>query len=198
YLLPPTGITFISDVDDILRVAKIWSPGRALLATLSRPFVPWGNMPSIYAHWRARFPTAHFNYLSITPSPLTPAYLGFLSSHYPAGSFTARSLSSFFHPRLALAEQAIAPFPNRTIVLVGDTSNNDILKVFPELAHRNPQISCILLRDTGATDQTFRSHVHHMKAFESLPEGTQYFLFREPDDIRDIDFASGGCRNESI
>lgn len=48
YLVPPEGITFISDIDDILRVTKIYDPKEGLLNSFARPFTPWMNMPDIY------------------------------------------------------------------------------------------------------------------------------------------------------
>ncbi|KAK3060240.1 hypothetical protein LTS18_008997, partial [Coniosporium uncinatum] len=43
YLVPPTGLTIISDIDDILRVTKIYEPKEGLLNSFARPFVPWMN-----------------------------------------------------------------------------------------------------------------------------------------------------------
>jgi len=51
YLVPPTGLTVISDIDDILRVTKIYQPAEGLLNSFARPFTPWMNMPDIYANW---------------------------------------------------------------------------------------------------------------------------------------------------
>jgi len=61
YLVPPTGITIISDIDDILRVTKIYQPKLGLLNSFANPFVQWQDMPSIYANWSAKIPNAHFH-----------------------------------------------------------------------------------------------------------------------------------------
>jgi len=45
YLVPPTGFTIISDIDDILRITKIYQPSEGLLNTFARPFTQWENMP---------------------------------------------------------------------------------------------------------------------------------------------------------
>jgi hypothetical protein len=47
YLVPQTGLTVISDIDDILRVTKIYEPEKGLLNSFARPFRPWLNMPEI-------------------------------------------------------------------------------------------------------------------------------------------------------
>lgn len=45
YLVPNSGLTIISDIDDILRVTKIYQPKEGLLNSFARPFTPWMNMP---------------------------------------------------------------------------------------------------------------------------------------------------------
>lgn len=51
YLVPPTGFTLVSDIDDILRVTKIYQPAEGILNSFARPFTPWMNMPDIFANW---------------------------------------------------------------------------------------------------------------------------------------------------
>lgn len=47
YLVPTQGITIISDIDDILRITKIYQPKEGLLNTFARDMVPWPNMPDV-------------------------------------------------------------------------------------------------------------------------------------------------------
>ena len=48
YLIPPTGLGIISDIDDILRVTQIYEPSLGLLNTFAKPFTPWMNMPGTF------------------------------------------------------------------------------------------------------------------------------------------------------
>lgn len=66
YLVPTDGLTIISDIDDILRVTKIYEPKEGLLNSFARPFTPWMNMPEIYANWSKTLPQLHFHYLTTT------------------------------------------------------------------------------------------------------------------------------------
>ena len=75
YLVPPTGFTIISDIDDILRVTKIYDPKEGLLNSFAREFTPWMNMPEIYANWSATIPNFHFHYLTTTPEQATRNYM---------------------------------------------------------------------------------------------------------------------------
>lgn len=63
YLVPPTGLTIVSDIDDILRVTKIYEPKQGLLNSFARPFRAWDNMPDIYRNWSTSLPNMHFHYL---------------------------------------------------------------------------------------------------------------------------------------
>jgi hypothetical protein len=72
YLVPPTGVTIVSDIDDILRVTKIYEPEQGLLNSFARPFTAWENMPDIYRNWSTSLPNLHFHYLvSIGEHPFT-------------------------------------------------------------------------------------------------------------------------------
>ena len=123
YLVPPTGLTFISDIDDILRVTKIYEPKEGLLNSFARPFTPWENMPEIYANWSASLPNAHFHYLTTTPEQVTRNYMQFIYSTYPGGSFDDRPLnfsdvSATLSIRKFLLTKIFQTFPQRKFVLV--------------------------------------------------------------------------------
>lgn len=66
YLVPDTGLTVISDIDDILRVTKIYEPKQGLLNSFAKPFEPWMNMPEVYANWSQSLPNMHFHYRKST------------------------------------------------------------------------------------------------------------------------------------
>lgn len=48
FLVPANGLTIVSDIDDVLRVAEVWNPKQAILDLVTRPFQPWLDMPDIY------------------------------------------------------------------------------------------------------------------------------------------------------
>lgn len=75
YLVPPVGLTIVSDIDDVLRVTKIYQPEQGLLNSFARPYTPWMNMPEIYANWSSSIPDFHFHYLTTTPEQITRNYM---------------------------------------------------------------------------------------------------------------------------
>ncbi|KAJ4398132.1 hypothetical protein N0V91_010420 [Didymella pomorum] len=203
FLVPTTGITFISDIDDILRVTKIYDPKEGLLNSFARDFTPWMNMPDIYRNWSQSLPNnTHFHYLTTTPEQATRNYMDFIYKTYPGGSFDTRPLnfsdvSATLAIRDYLLRKIFATFPERKFVLVADTSNSDVMKDYPQLAHDFPnQVQCIFLRNTSSTDSS-DWFPYNTEGFKGL-NNRSYMFFHVPDDLTGLDIANGQCLNESI
>lgn len=130
YLVPPAGLTIISDIDDILRITKIYEPEEGLLNSFARAFTPWMNMPDIYANWSKSIPDFHFHYLTTTPEQVTRNYMDFIYKTYPGGSFDTRPLnfsdvSATLSIRKFLLEKIFQTYPQRKFILIADTSNSE-------------------------------------------------------------------------
>ncbi|KAK5942741.1 hypothetical protein PMZ80_005307 [Knufia obscura] len=202
YLVSDNGLTVISDIDDILRVTKIYDPKEGLLNSFARPFVQWTNMPDIYRNWSQSLPNMHFHYLTTTPEQVTRTYMDFIYKTYPGGSFDTRPLnfsdvSATLSIRKFLLDKVFQTFPNRKFILMADTSNSDVMSAYPELAKQYPgQVQCIFLRNTSATDSS--DHFPYNTAgFENLNQ-QMYMFFHVPDDLRGLDIVNGQCYNASI
>ncbi|KAJ9635104.1 hypothetical protein H2199_008590 [Coniosporium tulheliwenetii] len=208
YLISPTGTgpIIISDIDDTLRVTRIWDPPQALMNAIGHPFVPWtvpgsgGSMPETYKYWRNRWTDAHFHYLSIcVPQNIVFSWAG-LRKWYPAGTFetrwTGEGGAGVRYTRLRrLAES----FPRRKLVLVGDTSNAQVLRDYPKLYTEFPDtVACILIRNVSATESgiwdSISADPEVYGGFRDMPR-ERYFFFERPGDVRDIDFGKGECGN---
>jgi Uncharacterized conserved protein (DUF2183) len=201
YLVPAQGLTVISDIDDILRVTKIYLPKQGILNTFARPFVPWLNMPSIYANWARSVPNLHFHYLTTTPEQVTRNYMEFIFANYPLGSFDTRPLNfsnikETFHIRKFLLDKVFVTFPKRKFVLIADTSNSDVMKAYPQMAIEHPdQVQCILLRNTSATDKDY--FPYDTSRFKNM-DPKKYMFFVTPDDLKSIDIEGGNCYNQNV
>ncbi|KAL8999800.1 MAG: hypothetical protein Q9169_001473 [Polycauliona sp. 2 TL-2023] len=202
YLVPPTGLTIISDIDDILRITKIYQPKEGLLNSFARPFVAWKNMPEIYANWSRSIPDFHFHYLTTTPEQVTRNYMDFIYKTYPGGSFDTRPLnfsdvSATLSIRKFLLDKIFETYPERKFILVADTSNSDVMKAYPQMAKDFPgQVQCIFLRNTSATDEGDR-FPYDTSGFEDLDENT-YMFFKVPDDLKGLDISNGQCVNTTV
>ncbi|KAA6413534.1 MAG: hypothetical protein FRX48_03280 [Lasallia pustulata] len=202
YLVPPEGLTIISDIDDILRVTQIYEPASGLLNSFARPYTPWLNMPSIYANWSAHIPNFHFHYLTTTPEQVTRNYMDFIYKTYPGGSFDTRPLnfsdvSATLSIRKFLLEKAFQTYPRRKFVLIADTSNSDVMRDYPAMATEFPgQVQCIFLRNTSATDSGDK-FPYDTSGFKGLDQ-KMFMFFLVPDDLTNLDIVNGQCYNSSI
>ncbi|KAL9602093.1 MAG: hypothetical protein Q9219_002089 [cf. Caloplaca sp. 3 TL-2023] len=202
YLVPPTGLTIISDIDDILRITKIYQPKEGLLNSFARPFVQWKNMPDIYANWSRSIPDFHFHYLTTTPEQVTRNYMDFIYKTYPGGSFDTRPLNfsdvdATLSIRKYLLTKIFETYPNRKFILMADTSNSDVMKAYPQMATEFPgQVQCIFLRNTSATDDGDR-FPYDTSGFKDLGN-EMYMFFKVPDDLTNLDIQNGHCLNASV
>jgi hypothetical protein len=202
YLVSDQGLTIISDIDDILRVTKIYQPKEGLLNSFARPFTPWMNMPDIYRNWSVSLPNMHFHYLTTTPEQITRNYMEYIYANYPGGSFDTRPLnfsdvSATLSIRKFLLDKIFQTFPNRKFILVADTSNSDVMRDYPEMATQYPgQVQCIFLRNTSATDPGDK-FPYNTEGFKNLNQNS-YMFFKVPDDLTGLDIVNGQCWNTSI
>ncbi|KKY14585.1 putative protein of unknown function DUF2183 [Phaeomoniella chlamydospora] len=202
YLVSETGLTIISDIDDILRITKIYEPKEGLLNSFARPFTQWRNMPDIYRNWSESISTMHFHYLTTTPEQVTRNYMDFIYKTYPGGSFDTRPLnfsdaSATLSIRKFLLQKIFQTFPKRKFILVGDTTNSDVMKDYPLMATEFPgQVQCIFLRNTSATDSGDK-FPYDTSGFEDLDQ-EMYMFFKIPDDLANLDIENGKCYNSSI
>lgn len=202
YLVSDQGLTIISDIDDILRVTKIYDPKEGLLNSFARPFTPWMNMPDIYRNWSVSLPNLHFHYLTTTPEQITRNYMEFIYNTYPGGSFDTRplnfsDLSATLSIRKFLLDKIFLTYPNRKFILVADTSNSDVMKDYPKMATEYPgQVQCIFLRNTSSTDPSDR-FPYNTEGFKNLNQQS-YMFFKVPDDLAGLDIVNGQCYNASI
>ncbi|EER24032.1 hypothetical protein CPC735_054020 [Coccidioides posadasii C735 delta SOWgp] len=202
FLVPPSGYTIVSDIDDVLRVSTIYHPTEGFRNLLTRPFYPWMNMPDIFANWSHSLPDTHFHYLTTAPDQMAQRYMDFIFNVYPHGSFDMRAVNfrrfrSSWSVRSGLLEKVLQTYPERKFILIGDNSNHDIMKNYPLLSLKYPgQIQCIFIRNVSATDRTFR-WPYTTKFFQPLNRDS-YMIFRYPDDLANLDIESGHCNNESV
>lgn len=202
YLVSDRGFTVISDIDDILRITKIYQPKEGLLNSFARPFTPWMNMPEIYRNWSTSLPNMHFHYLTTTPEQITRNYMEFIYSTYPGGSFDTRPLNfsnvqATLSIRKFLLDKVFQTFPHRKFILVADTSNSDVMRDYPQMAVDYPgQVQCIFLRNTSATDSGDK-FPYNTAGFKTL-NTSSYMFFKVPDDLAGLDIIGGQCRNATI
>ncbi len=188
-LLPPTGVSVVSDIDDTIKISGVGNKEELLANTFLRPFAAVPGMAAAYRCWAAR--GAVFCYLSASPWQLFPALRDFLHcADFPTGSLELRTFRlkdrSFFNlftsPRaykLPRLQRLLARFPERRFVLVGDSGEQDP-EIYAELARTHPgQVAAIYIRDlTGSPATAARCAA----VFRPL-SGVRWQLFRDGADL---------------
>lgn len=104
------------------------------------------------------------------------------------------SASQLFHPRYHNMKRLLETFPQRTFVLLGDTSSGSTAAAYTRIAREHPdQVRCILMRDTAKTERG-DWHVADTRDFADL-RSDQYFFYTGARDLRELEFRENmtGC-----
>jgi len=191
-LVPPRGISVVSDIDDTVRVARVGDGDARGLArrTLAEPLVPVEGMAALYRSWMGHEGAA-MHYVTAAPWQLEPVFADFLATEgFPRGTFHCkrfrlvdRTVLKLFEGATATKEAALArlfeQFPQRRFVLVGDTGEKDP-EVYAGFARAWPErVLAVYLRDvTGETNASPRLG----KLFEGFP-AERWTTFTDPGDL---------------
>ena len=92
-LVPTTGISVVSDIDDVMRITKVYVPPQGLFNSFVQPYVNVPGIPELFAQWAQSLPSAAFHYDTTTPVQLTRTYVDYLFSNFPLGSLEMRPIN---------------------------------------------------------------------------------------------------------
>jgi hypothetical protein len=144
-LIPPTGLSVVSDIDDTIKDTLIPAGSEEVLRnTFFRDFVPAEGMATMYRS----FGDAAFHYVSGGPFQLYGPIAEFLFSErtgFPAGTFHMKVIpkhvfadgtweavarlvlnpDATFDHKVAEISQLMRRFPQRQFILVGDSGERD-------------------------------------------------------------------------
>lgn len=175
-LLPETGLSVVSDLDDTIKDSRVTDRRELLANTFLRPFRAVPGMAEAYRSWEAA--GASFHYVSASPWQLFEPLSRFLAeAGFPAGTFHLKrvrlkdaSAANLFASPLESKGPAIRAllesFPRRRFVLVGDSGESDP-ELYGAFAREFPdRVVGVLIRDvTGEGPASPRL----AEAFRDLP-----------------------------
>jgi phosphatidate phosphatase APP1 len=190
HLIPPKGISIVSDVDDTIKISNVLDKQELLKNTFVREFQPVEGMAAAYDGWADA--GAAFHYVSGSPRQLYTDLDAFRAkSGFPAGSFHLRRLrwkdlssirefvSAPEQYKIGTIETIMKACPERKFVLVGDSGEKDP-EVYGELARRRPdQVAMIAIRNI--TDSTL-DDARMSGAFREVPRD-RLLLFRDAAEL---------------
>ncbi len=190
HLLPATGVSVISDIDDTIKISNVHDRKQLLRNTFCRPYEPVPGMAALYQAWE-KSSSCSFHYISASPWQLFLPLSEFARTNgFPDGTFHLKLFrwkdQTFFDLfkspekyKLATIEPLLEEFPRRKFILVGDSSEKDP-EIYAALARKFPdQIARILIRDTtGEGPDSIRCQT----AFAGV-RSNLWQIFREPSEI---------------
>ncbi|KPJ91927.1 MAG: hypothetical protein AMJ53_10435 [Gammaproteobacteria bacterium SG8_11] len=192
-LLPPEGVSVISDIDDTIKDSRVADKKELLKNTFLKEFHAVPGMSGAYQQWQAQ--GAAFHYLSSSPWQLYPALSEFIrDNQYPKGDFYLRLFrikdksfyelfASPFEYKTNTLEGIINRYPQRKFVLVGDSTESDA-EVYSYIAKKYPQqIIKIFIRNAPQG--------HDLQKIESAFTGLDkelWQIFNEPGEISQLAF----------
>lgn len=192
-LVPPDGLSVISDIDDTIKITEVGDRDRMLARTFLMPYQAVPGMAEQY-RWLAA-EGAVFHFVSGSPWQLYLPLQSFMrASRFPAGSFHLKhfrikdsSLWEMFKSqqeyKLGAIGQILEAFPRRSFLLVGDSGEQDP-EVYGALARKYPrQVAGIYIRnvsDESAEDPRFG------QAFRQVDRG-RWVLFATAGEVRIVD-----------
>lgn len=184
-LLPPQGVSVISDIDDTIKISEVYDKKRLLENTFINPWQAVPGMAVLYEQWAAA--GVEFHYVSGSPWQLYVPLDAFLhDSGFPRGSYALRyfrlkdkTLLDMMgkpetHKNRAISE-LLQRFPGRRFIMVGDSTESDP-EIYGAMARAYPeQIAHIFIRNV------LPEHAdpdRYAKAFRDLPPG-RWTVFAE-------------------
>lgn len=192
HLVPPRGVSVISDIDDTIKMTEATSRQEMLANTFLRPFEVVEGMVQLYQAWQAA--GCEFHYVSSSPWQLYQPLAELCSvSGFPAGSMHLRyfrvrdEMFKRFRPvrrnsKVGIIAGIVRRLPQRKFILVGDSGEKDP-EIYRFLAKRYPdQIGAILIRNLHSRPLDEK----RLRKLGSLPASTKVHVFENTAEIRNV------------
>lgn len=184
-LVPPSGLSVISDIDDTMKITQVRNQKQVLLNTFVRVFKAVPGMAERYQHL-ARDPQTRFHYLSSSPIQLLPALADFLrDADFPSGSMHLRESTTWRTAipgkgesrahKLAAIARLLEDFPLRRFLLIGDSGELDP-EIYGDVARAQPErVEGIVIRDVTGEG---RDAARYAGAFRGVAS-ERWHIFRD-------------------
>jgi len=186
-LVPPSGVSVISDIDDTIKISGVTDKKLLLQNTFLREYRAVPGMSEMYRRWSDK--GAVFHYVSASPWQLYPAISGFLVEEgFPSGSFHMKNFRvkdrTFFDlfrspedAKFRVVQSIMKTFPDRSFILVGDSGEKDP-EIYAAAARQFPdRIRFILIRDVEG-DSSERARVSNV--LKNIPS-EKWAVFDDPE-----------------
>ena len=117
-LVPTEGITIVSDIDDVLRITRVYVPNQGLFNSFVQPYFNVPGVPELFNTWSKSLSGIALHYDTTTPVELTRTYVDYLFNNFPVGSLEMRPInisdpSQILEARMNSLVKLFQTFPQR-------------------------------------------------------------------------------------
>jgi hypothetical protein len=192
-LIPPEGISVISDVDDTIKITNVTDRRELLANTFTREFRSVPGMRELFQSLAAA--GMSFHYVSASPWPLYEPLCEWLDEdEFPLGSIHLRHarLAEFrkdkkrerpFQAKRAAIERILRAFPHRRFLLFGDAGERDV-ELYAGIADSfGDQVAHVAIRQT-ADDRNRDASNGSLSLLSALPR-QRWTFFEDPRELAD-------------
>jgi phosphatidate phosphatase APP1 len=175
-LIPKTGLTVISDIDDTVKISNVLNKKELIKNTFLKPYKTTKGMPEYYKELQDD--GAFFHYVSASPWQLYPSLKPFLDDNYPQGTISLRNfrikdssiikfLQSSEEYKIKLIKEIIQRYPKHDFILIGDSGEHDpevYAKIYNQFKGSNITIMIRAVKGSDISDERLLS------TFKSIPQ----------------------------
>ncbi len=189
-LIQDKGLSIISDIDDTVKLSYVTDHKKLFESSFFKDFIPVEGMPELYRKWEKQ--GAKFHYVSSSPWQLYEPLKEFMRKHgFPEATFSLKMIRlkdqtflNLFKSATKTKPQAIEAiikhYPNRRVVLLGDSGEKDA-QVYAQIASKHPEkIVKIYIRNVNGDPNL---DTVYETIFDGLPR-TLWQTFESPDEIK--------------
>jgi hypothetical protein len=191
-LLPPRGVSVVSDVDDTIKISQVADRHELLSNTFLRPMEPVPGMPALYQRWAQDGAAVH--YVTASPWQIYAPLEEFRAvSRFPTGTFDMQlfrwkdrtALNLFADPdklKQSAIDTLLKTYTTRQFIFVGDSGQHDP-ELYARFARLYPrQVIGIYIRNvTRETPDNDRFR----RLFAGLPPSL-WRLFNDPIELNEV------------
>ena len=193
-LIPPEGVSIISDIDDTIKITNVADRRELLANTFTREFQAVPLMADTFRRWGEE--GASFHYVSSSPWPLYEPIIDWLDKDsFPVGSTHLRNvkLSELrrswkrqlaYEAKRRIIQTLMRSYPHRRFILCGDSGERDA-ELYAEIASQfGEQVQHVAIRylekgHYGFTRETIRFKL------SKIPKD-RWTVFETPEELEQL------------
>eukprot|EP00985_Skeletonema_marinoi_P029408 scaffold27797_cov139-Skeletonema_marinoi.AAC.3 len=175
HIIPPTGVSIISDIDDTVKITNYLNKKEFYKNTFIRDFKAVPGMKDVFLKCRSQYDNCAFHFVSASPYQLFEELSSFFEAEgFPLATYHLKRIrvkdktllqlfADPFEYKIGQIERILHKYPQRKFILIGDSGEKDP-EVYVELCRRYPeQIEKIWIRNVNDADASRMDGVDEAK-----------------------------------